>query len=310
MPAVVFRVAAGSRIGFGHVVRCRSIARALGVEPLVSIRGNAATRIAAASIGCSPLQSSSERVLRALNPGLIVIDDPCARAAAVWVRRARKLGCPVASVHDLGLGKVSSDLALDASADPILDPSVASMRDSGKRPCPLRVLIALGGGTHGRGLAALLASAIARRVPEVRIRAAAGFAVTGHQPEIARGHWIEAPEGLAAELASATVAVTAGGVTLFEACALGIPAVALPVVPPQQLTIQAVARTGSALDAGAFPIDRTTILRAADAVADILTNRRLHRRMSDAGRRFVDGRGVFRAVERLRELAGAASHAA
>jgi spore coat polysaccharide biosynthesis predicted glycosyltransferase SpsG len=172
------------------------------------------------------------------------------------------------------------------------------------------VLIALGGGTHGRALAALVASAIARRVPDVRIRAAAGFAAHGRQPELARGHWVEAPDGLAAELGSATVAVTAGGVTLFEACALGVPAVALPVAPAQSLTIAAVARAGAAIDAGSFPVDRTAVLRAADAVADLLMNRRCHRRMSDAGRRFVDGRGVFRAAERLRALAGAACHAA
>ena len=51
--AVVFRVAAGPRLGFGHLVRCRAIARALGVEPRVSIRGTAATRRAGASSACA-----------------------------------------------------------------------------------------------------------------------------------------------------------------------------------------------------------------------------------------------------------------
>jgi len=43
---VVFRVAAGPRLGFGHLVRCRSLARALGVTPRVWLRGSAATRAA------------------------------------------------------------------------------------------------------------------------------------------------------------------------------------------------------------------------------------------------------------------------
>ena len=36
---ILFRAAAGPRRGFGHLVRCRSLARALGVRPLVALRG-------------------------------------------------------------------------------------------------------------------------------------------------------------------------------------------------------------------------------------------------------------------------------
>ena len=36
---VLFRAPAGPRRGFGHLVRCRSLARALGVRPLIALRG-------------------------------------------------------------------------------------------------------------------------------------------------------------------------------------------------------------------------------------------------------------------------------
>ena len=52
---VVFRVAAGPRLGFGHLVRCRSLARALSVTPRVWLRGSAATRAAARALGCQVL---------------------------------------------------------------------------------------------------------------------------------------------------------------------------------------------------------------------------------------------------------------
>ena len=48
---ILFRVAAGPRLGFGHLMRCRSLARALAVPPVVSLRGALATRRAAQARG-------------------------------------------------------------------------------------------------------------------------------------------------------------------------------------------------------------------------------------------------------------------
>jgi hypothetical protein len=56
---VLFHAAAGPRLGFGHLVRCRSLARALGVDARVSIRGSAATRVAAALAGWQVLASDN-----------------------------------------------------------------------------------------------------------------------------------------------------------------------------------------------------------------------------------------------------------
>src|SRR5262245_50609865 len=118
---VVFRVAAGPKVGFGHLVRCRSLARALDVEPIVSVRGTRRTRRVAASLGWSVVDVPTDAALAALAPAAVVVDDPSGSDAAVWTRRARRLGVPVATVHDLGIGRVSSDLAFEATADPILD---------------------------------------------------------------------------------------------------------------------------------------------------------------------------------------------
>ena len=41
---ILFRAPAGARRGFGHLVRCRSLARALGVRPLISLRGGTAVQ--------------------------------------------------------------------------------------------------------------------------------------------------------------------------------------------------------------------------------------------------------------------------
>src|SRR4030095_15209821 len=98
-----------------HLVRCRSLSHALGVEPRVSVRGTSATREVAASRGWTVIDVDSARRLQGVNPALLVVDDPSAMATREWVQRARRLGVPVATIHDLGRDYASSDLIVDGS---------------------------------------------------------------------------------------------------------------------------------------------------------------------------------------------------
>ncbi|MFI5178987.1 MAG: hypothetical protein ACHQO8_10505 [Vicinamibacterales bacterium] len=353
---VLFRAAAGPRVGFGHLVRCRSLARAMGVEPLVSVRGSAATRRAAAAMGLTvvddgwPMSGAS----------VVVVDDPSAVSAAEWVRRAKRAGVPAATIHDLGLGlATNADLTIDGSIDTgndirvrhvsdpgrtrvgpvsdrcrtlltrcqagptrvgpqpltgtryaILDPAVLAARQQRRHPVPLHVLIALGGGAHVRTFAGAIARAIAEREPIARVFAASGFTASRH-PELPRGHWIDAPDGLAPHLSRAGVAIVAGGVTLYEACALGVPTIAVAVAPAQRLTIRGFARIGAAIDAGGTPIDAATVARIADQTVRLLRDGGARRRLSLAGRSVVDARGAWRVAARLADLVrGAWSDAA
>jgi spore coat polysaccharide biosynthesis predicted glycosyltransferase SpsG len=319
---ILFRAAAGPRTGFGHLVRCRSLARALGVNVRVSIRGSAATRAAAALAGWQVLESDSDRALRAIDPQLLVVDDPSQQAAGIWVRRARRLGIRVSTIHDLGLGYVVSDLGIDGSIEPrlsmhggygdlrgpahaILDPAVASLRERHVDATPNQILIALGGGSHVFMFAARLCRALAAEVPDATIRVAAGFAGFAHgggrQP-LVHGDWIHAPDGLATELAAASVAVVAGGVTLYEACALGVPAVAVAVTPAQHVTIRAFAAHGAAIDGGVSGTSGCTVEGVAAEVGRLLRSRASCRRLAVAGQRLVDGRGAFRVGTALRQL--------
>jgi spore coat polysaccharide biosynthesis predicted glycosyltransferase SpsG len=313
---VAFRVAAGPRLGFGHLVRCRSLARALGVELRASVRGSAQTRRAAEAMGWTLLSDAA--LAGPWNVSLVVVDDPSAREAARWVARARRRGVPVATIHDAGLAHVDSDLAIDGGAVPVrgrrpaglcgpafamLDPSVRVARNSRQVPAPNRVLVALGGGAHVLGLAARLAAELAGRAPDAEIRVARGFAHAARLPPLPRGEWVAAPDGLARELSEAAVAIVAGGVTLFEACAVGAPVVAVAVNDAQHGAVCAMARVGAALDAGRPPVSARTLAGVARRTARLLADPAARRRMSSAGRRIVDGRGVWRAADALRALA-------
>jgi spore coat polysaccharide biosynthesis predicted glycosyltransferase SpsG len=278
---VVFHAAAGPRIGFGHLVRCRSLARALGVTPVVSIRGTARTKQRAATSGWRVV---SRRQMWAAAPSVVVVDDPSSAQARLVTRQAGRRGVPALSIANL----------TRSARFAVLDPSIIRTRQTPMGATP-RVLIALGGGAHVFASAGRISRELARSVPGVEIVAAAGFSNRTRKPSLAGGRWVSAPDGLTHELSRASVAVVAGGVTLQEACALGVPAVAVAVVAAQRQAIRHFARQRAVIDAKHLD-------HVAAHVARVIADPRRRRRLSLAGRRLVDGLGVFRVADRIRTL--------
>jgi len=314
---VVFRAAAGPRIGFGHLIRCRSLARAMDVELLVSLRGTRRARVQAAALGARLVDLRTSEAMTAAGPSLVVIDDPSRAAALRWLLRARRAGVPVASVHDLGLAYVSSDLVIDGSARPgaapsrsvrlagpayaILDPVISATRRRRPRPVAGRILLALGGGRHVVTRAARLSAAIAGRLPHSELHVARGFSAHGGVAPLPHGRWIDAPNGLVRELTGAQVAIVAGGMTLYEACALGVPVVAVGVTEAQRITVRALAQAGAVLDGGLLLTGRGA--QVADAVAHLIEDPAAAASQARIARRLVDGRGAARVATHLRALA-------
>jgi spore coat polysaccharide biosynthesis predicted glycosyltransferase SpsG len=110
------------------------------------------------------------------------------------------------------------------------------------------------------------------------------------------------------------VAVVAGGTTLYEACALGTPVVAVPVVPGQATTVRRFVRAGLAAgpslptgpgSAAGVGNDRWARAVSAAALA-LLADPSRRRDLAIRGRLAIDGRGaagVAQAIAPLR-LAG------
>ena len=317
MRRVVIRAAGGPRRGFGHLVRCAWLARVLDAEAVVSVRGGDEAERVARRLGHRVVTGAAEDVLQREAPDLVLVDDPNGPAADRWCRAARRRCTPVASVHDLGLGRCRSDLQIDGSIHPIqpekgsralrgpryavIDPAIARLRGARLPVDEPRVLIALGGGAHA-SVAWNLGRRIARRLPDVQVRVAGGFVDRRRLAPEENLRWLPPSNGLSRELSRTTVAVLAGGVTLYEACCLGVPVVALAVVPAQRPTIRAFAARGAAIDAGST---RTTP-RAIEAVLALLDDERRRRSMARRARAQVDGRGVWRVAAALTQLAAAA----
>jgi spore coat polysaccharide biosynthesis predicted glycosyltransferase SpsG len=344
---VLFRVAGGHRLGFGHIVRAMSLANTLGVPPWLSVRGTERARRVARQLGAQLDERSLEELLTAGEQTgetrLVVIDDPNRHTAERALALARKHHAAVASVHDLGIAPIASDLAIDGSIVSlrrhwpsaqallgsryaVLDAEIARLRayrtarvdTASAHPTPSmpfideqpRVVISLGGGKRA-GLSWRLGRELAIGLPDVQVIVAAGFG-SGRGPhgrKDAHGGLmrnlrpLRAPEELRLELARATVAIVAGGVTLYEAAALGVPAVALAVVPAQRPTIAGFVRVGAASAAGDASVDAAGVIGCVmRRVSRLLADARARELMTVAACAAVDGRGSQRvalALERL-----------
>lgn len=318
-PLVLIRSAAGPRLGYGHLVRARTLAGALDADVRVSVRGGRAARRCATRMGLVLAPSSTAAALAASRPALLVIDDPNLRAGAAALAAARARHVPAASVHDLGRSLLGSDLVIDGSICPprvpsaraclgprfaILEPRLrpGPVARHPRPPHPPRVLIALGGGPRVR-LAAAIAHAVTAIVPEAQVRVAAGLQAADRVEVHARVAWLGPLPSLAPELRACDVAIVAGGMTLYEACALRVSTIALPVVAAQGATVRAFARRGAILGTPgpARPVSQTAAA-VARQVAQVLAAPAAARRRARAAHALVDGRGAGRVAAALRSL--------
>lgn len=304
---VLFRVAAGPRRGFGHLVRSISLARAMGVRPLLCLRGPAQVQDTAIALGADVLTDGTPRSIRLLRPDVVVVDDPIASATRPWIAAARRAGAMVVTVHDLGLGCTDGDVVIDGSVTrrarvrghrvgltgaryAILDPRLPAVRRPRRADAGRRVLVALGGGPR-REIARSIAEAITAADPRAQVRIAGGFSLEP-PPPVRNVTWIAPMRGLGEELSRATVAVVGGGVSLYEACAIGVPTVGVPVVPSQMPTVRAFARDGAAIG---MPL-RAAGERTAAAVVALLDDPRRRAMLRRRSMRLVDGQGAARAA--------------
>jgi spore coat polysaccharide biosynthesis predicted glycosyltransferase SpsG len=303
---VLFRVAAGPRRGFGHLVRSISLGRAMGVRPLLCLRGPEAAADTALSLGADVLTDGCLRSIAALRPDVVVVDDPAEGQARRWIRAARRAGAVVVTIHDLGIGCPDGDIVIDGSVTrpvrhggamsltgaryAILDPDLASRSRHPLADRRRHVLVALGGGRR-RELARTIAEAIVAADPRAQVRIAGGFTSPPDRssPSIT---WVPPTRGLSHELARATVAVVGGGVSLYEACAAGVPAIGVAVVRNQSPTVQAFGRRRAAV---AIPF-RARRDQAAAAVVALLDDPRRRAVLQRRAMRLVDGRGATRAA--------------
>ena len=324
----VFRVAAGPRVGHGHLRRAEALAEALGRPTCVSVRGTAIETLLRQTPGAAGVVLSTEA------PAVLVLDDPHAGHGEMWCRAAHRRAIPIVSLHDLGIGRVASTLAIDGSltspartwpsVEVLRGPEYAVIRPPGRHGGPLgggavpvdhplrtdssatgvrRVLISLGGGPR-QMLVDTIVSALTREWPHLEVI----LPHRGVRPTTARARvrHVTAHEGLAPWFGRVDAAIVGGGMSLYEAVAAGVPAVALAVVAAQRPTIRGFAARRLTVDAGAVSRDTTgTVRRVARAFATLVRDDAWRASVHAHGPVVVDGRGAQRVARAIVALAEA-----
>jgi spore coat polysaccharide biosynthesis predicted glycosyltransferase SpsG len=104
---------------------------------------------------------------------------------------------------------------------------------------------------------------------------------------------------MAALMLRADLAVTAGGITLFELACLGTPAIVVCGERFEMETAERMHEAGAALHAG-FGGDLEPA-RLSSALDSLAGDFELRKRMSARGREMVDGQGAHRVMALIRE---------
>jgi spore coat polysaccharide biosynthesis predicted glycosyltransferase SpsG len=130
------------------------------------------------------------------------------------------------------------------------------------------------------------------------VQIVSGFVTPARCSGHPRIEWVHAPRGPAGTLARAAVAVVGGGVSLYEACAVRVTAVALPVVRGQVPTATAFGRRRAAM---VLPF-RATAQQTAKAVVGLLEQPERRKAIAARGARLIDGRGAARVARAVVDI--------
>lgn len=277
MTPVVLVCDEGPGAGLGHRRRCEAIATALRAAGVAAAVVPSSRGVVAAPVLVVDSYRFRADDRRHFVPDVVVaIDDlerdldvdavvvPAPGGATSYVETARR--------------------AVLAGADyALVGPEVTARGIVAVRDTVERVLVTTGAtDTHGTGAA--IAAAIVAARPDLEVRLVVG--AWGHSSVPAGVTPVVAPAGLTDELAGADLVVTAGGVTLLEALALGRPCVAVATADNQLPNLDAAAAAGAAV----VSLPGT----AAERVASLCSHPDLRRRLHEAGPRLIDGAGAAR----------------
>lgn len=112
---------------------------------------------------------------------------------------------------------------------------------------------------------------------------------------------IEQPRGLFQHLEWCDLLISAGGTTLFEACAMGAPSIGVSIWPLQRPAVRSVASIGAALEIN-FESSEEFSAQLKEHVSKLKNSPPLLTQMSRAGQKFVDGQGAKRIAFWLQQV--------
>ena len=311
---VAFVTDAGGEAGLGHVKRCAALADALGargvvVDTLVAGPREPGLAAVAPDLAVTPLEwwGAPRRVLQAAaTVDAFVVDSYHADESLFTALRTAAL---VVAIDDLADRPLPVDVVVNgawhaerltyrvpAGTLTLLGPRYAlldrAFAEAPARATPAqveRVLVTLGGSTPAVDTAAA-GRAVREAVPGARLDVLGGLVPLDAptEPGVTRHGAVPSLRPL---LLDADLAVTAGGMTLYECLATGTPTVAVCLADNQRPNFEHLGAAGLIV-----PAERATL---SATVARVASDRGLRERLRAAGRRAIDGGGAARVADEI-----------
>jgi UDP-2,4-diacetamido-2,4,6-trideoxy-beta-L-altropyranose hydrolase len=293
MTSVLVVTEGGRAVGFGHIRRCLTLAEALrdaGVEVSFRVAGDDAARAVVQAAGFATGEGApeafifdsyniDETMLRGVR-NTLVIDDLANRPL------------PADLLVNTAPGIEQRDYAGLTDAKLLLGPRYALLRREFRdvpprtiRPHVQRVMVTLGGGDPGSLLTEVVQSCRAV-FPDAAVDVVVGpLATTAIEP--GEGVTILRQPNMRELMLNADIAVSAGGQTLFELAATGLPAAVIATADNQLRNIAGFEAAGTVV-----------------AVSEIgsLRDQDVREAMSNRGRALVDGLGAERVAAAILEM--------
>jgi len=332
LPPLWIHAGAGPQMGFGHLKRCMILAEKLRdcMRAFFVLRPDdrwSGKQLKTRGFDHQNIGFSSLWRETAIRPAAILIDTSISDELDVFVQTAREKGVPVISLHDMGLNPLCSDIAVDGSiaavsqhdlqarriltgpAYMVLDPA---LRESRRKPPRAgkeirTVFINLGGGDSRKYFSRVLEGMkiwVANAEIEVEVIGMRGFIEWGQENfnenalRPLRFRW-ESGDA-AGFLRASDLAVTAGGISAYEALCSGVPLLALSWDSLQQTTIDLIDEAGACVNLGAG--DDLTPEFLAAALGKINGDADVRKKMARNGIKLVDGRGAERVTKIIRRV--------
>lgn len=336
-----FRADAGREIGMGHIRRCLSVAEALkelGEQTCFLLADSAAVPLLDAQgqdyrVLDSSWQKPEEELntllpmLRESGRGVFFADSYY--MTAEYLRQVREV-MPVCYMDDKGIPGLPVDLLVnynifakqslytpgDGKTDYLLGTQYAPLRREFRnayqpvRNMAERVLITTGGSDRYNLAGRIVENALQKLDTRDLEYCVVSGPYNEYLPQLAEleeqhenVHIYQNVTNMSELMRSCDIAVTAGGSTMYELCAVGVPILCFSFVDNQEKVVEGfreqkvVCFAGNYLTQGARMITLIT-----DQIALLQSSVRLREKSSEKERVLVDGQGAWRIAGRLCEF--------
>ncbi len=317
----------GHEIGMGHVMRCLSLANLLRSEKAsVSFclkngydseecLSTVSNKVKSEGFYVRYLEDKIDKIFDEERPDVLFIDFPHHVSRSEYGDNAKKRGIANIVFDDMLLNGETADVVINPSLVITKQPRVNSQSfyTGGEytvingsfhdKPFHLRkirkdvknILITMGGSDPTRQTEKILSSLIENNI-DANIDVVIGMAYKGkftvHSSQFTVHHDVK---NMAELMAKADMAFVAGGITLYEAASIGLPVIVIAQDKYQEMAAMEFQKRGFGEYLGFF--SDVTKDMVSESFKELLNDYDRRKKMSDIGRKIVDGKGVYRVAE-------------